>query len=63
VDQQGFHLEVSTVREALEFSALLRQPSKYSKGEKLAYADGVFKLPDMEAYAEAIVGIVGEGIF
>lgn len=62
VQQQDVHLEVSTVREALEFSALLRQPSKYSKGEKLAYVDEVIKLLDMEAYAEAIVGIVGEGM-
>lgn len=62
VQQQDVHLEVSTVREALEFSALLRQPSKYSRAEKLAYVDEVIKLLDMEAYAEAIVGILGEGI-
>ena len=62
MQQQDVHLEVSTVREALQFSALLRQPSKYSKEQKLAYVDEVIKFLDMEAYAEAIVGVLGEGI-
>ncbi|KAH8695317.1 ABC-2 type transporter-domain-containing protein [Talaromyces proteolyticus] len=62
VQQQDVHLEVSTVREALEFSALLRQPPKYTREEKLAYVDEVVKLLDMEAYVDAIVGVVGEGL-
>ena len=41
VMQQDIHLHSSTVREALEFSALLRQPSEYSRKEKLAYVDEV----------------------
>lgn len=41
VMQQDIHLHSSTVREALEFSALLRQPAEYSRKEKLAYVDEV----------------------
>ncbi|PVH73880.1 ATP-binding cassette transporter [Cadophora sp. DSE1049] len=60
--QQDLHLETSTVREALEFSALLRQPASTPKEEKLAYVNEVIKLLDMEAYCEAVVGILGEGL-
>jgi ATP-binding cassette subfamily G (WHITE) protein 2 (PDR) len=62
VQQQDVHLEVSTVREALNFSALLRQPAKYSKKEKLEYVDEVIRLLEMEPYADAIVGVLGEGM-
>lgn len=37
VQQQDLHLSTSTVREALTFSALLRQPASVSRAEKLAY--------------------------
>jgi ATP-binding cassette, subfamily G (WHITE), member 2, PDR len=43
VQQQDLHLQTSTVREALEFSALLRQPESVSRKEKLAYVDEVRK--------------------
>ncbi|KAL1612757.1 Multidrug resistance protein [Paraconiothyrium brasiliense] len=62
VMQQDIHLHSSTVREALEFSALLRQPADYSREEKLAYVDQVIRLLDMEDYAEAVVGVPGEGL-
>ncbi|RMJ10740.1 hypothetical protein CDV36_009623 [Fusarium kuroshium] len=62
VQQQDLHLSTSTVREALIFSALLRQPSRYSKEEKLAYVDEVIDLLDMTDYADAIVGIPGSGL-
>lgn len=62
VQQQDLHLHTSTVREALNFSALLRQPSHYSKKEKLAYVDTVIKLLSMEEYSEAIIGVPGEGL-
>jgi ABC-type multidrug transport system ATPase subunit len=60
--QQDLHLHTSTVREALNFSALLRQPDRYSKDEKLAYVDNVIKLLNMEEYSDAIVGVPGEGL-
>ncbi|KAF7289891.1 hypothetical protein MIND_01363800 [Mycena indigotica] len=62
VQQQDLHLATSTVRESLEFSALLRQHKSIPKAEKLAYVDEVLALLDMESYAEAIVGVPGEGL-
>src|ERR1700753_5681 len=62
VQQQDLHLSTSTVREALNFSALLRQPAHVPKDEKLAYVDEVIKLLDMTEYADAVVGIPGEGL-
>lgn len=62
VQQQDLHLHTSTVREALTFSALLRQPAQYTKQEKLAYVDTVISLLDMEEYSDAIVGVPGEGL-
>jgi ATP-binding cassette subfamily G (WHITE) protein 2 (PDR) len=50
------------VREALRFSALLRQPAETSRKEKLAYVEEVIKLLDMEDYADSIVGVPGEGL-
>ncbi|KAF1971594.1 opaque-specific ABC transporter CDR3, partial [Bimuria novae-zelandiae CBS 107.79] len=62
VMQQDIHLHTSTVREALEFSALLRQPAEYSREEKLAYVDEVIQLLDMDNYADAVVGVPGDGL-
>jgi ATP-binding cassette subfamily G (WHITE) protein 2 (PDR) len=62
VQQQDLHLATATVRETLEFSALLRQPARYSKAEKLAYVDEVIKMLDMQSYRDAVVGIPGEGL-
>jgi len=61
VQQQDIHLSTATVREALRFSAVLRQPATVSKEEKFAYVEEVISLLEMEAYAEAVVGIPGEG--
>lgn len=60
--QQDLHLETSTVREALNFSALLQQPGRYSRSEKLAYVDQVIELLEMEDIADAVVGVPGEGM-
>ena len=61
VQQQDLHLSTSTVREALNFSALLRQPENITRKEKLEYVEEVIKLLDMEEYADAVVGVPGEG--
>lgn len=50
------------MREALRFSALVRQPASISRKEKLAYVETVIHLLNMEAYADAIVGAPGEGL-
>lgn len=62
VQQQDLHLQTTTVREALNFSALLRQPSHVPRDEKLAYVDEVIKLLNMEEYADAVIGVPGEGL-
>ncbi|KAI1615041.1 ABC drug exporter AbcA [Exophiala viscosa] len=62
VQQQDLHLETSTVREALRFSALLRQSRDVPRAEKLAYVEEVIKLLDMQEYADAVVGVPGEGL-
>lgn len=61
VQQQDLHLETSTVREALRFSAMLRQPKSVSKAEKHAYVEDVIQMLNMEDSAEAVVGVPGEG--
>lgn len=60
--QQDLHLTTSTVRESLRFSAELRQPSAISVAEKHAYVEEVIKVLEMEKYADAVVGVAGEGL-
>lgn len=60
--QQDLHLDTATVREALEFSALLRQPPNFTRQEKLDYVSQVINLLNMEDYADAVVGVLGEGL-
>ena len=62
VQQQDLHLATATVREALNFSALLRQPKTIPKKEKLEYVDEVINVLEMGSYADAIVGVPGEGL-
>jgi ABC-type multidrug transport system ATPase subunit len=47
------------VREALEFSALLRQPRSTSREEKLAYVDVIIDLLEMHDIENCLVGHVG----
>jgi ABC-type multidrug transport system ATPase subunit len=63
VQQQDLHLQTSTVRDALLFSAFLRQPRHVSKQEKIEYVNEVIKLLDMQEYSDAVVGVPGEGRF
>lgn len=62
VQQQDLHVHTQTVREALNFSALLRQPARYSHQEKLDYVETVIALLDMQEYSDAIIGVPGEGL-
>ncbi|KAK9319147.1 ABC-2 type transporter-domain-containing protein [Lipomyces orientalis] len=62
VQQQDLHLETTTVREALRFSAMLRQPKSVSREEKFQYVEKVIKMLHMENFSEAIVGTPGEGL-
>ena len=62
VQQQDVHLLTSTVREALRFSAVLRQSRQTPLAEKLQYVEEIIQLLDMDAYADAVVGVPGEGL-
>ncbi|KAJ0423527.1 ABC-2 type transporter-domain-containing protein [Aspergillus carlsbadensis] len=62
VQQQDLHLSTMTVREALEFSALLRQSAEISTKEKLDYVDYVISLLDMQSFEHAVIGTPGEGL-
>ncbi|KAI0356868.1 pleiotropic drug resistance ABC transporter [Trametes cingulata] len=57
--QMDTHLPTSSVREALLFSACLRQPASVPLEEKKAYVEKVLKMCGLEAYADAIVGSLG----
>lgn len=60
--QQDLHLSTMTIREALEFSAILRQPAETSRKEKLLYVDHVIDMLEMQDFADAIIGVPGEGL-
>ena len=60
--QQDLHLATSTVREALRFSAYLRQPASVTKDEKNAYVESVIHILEMDTYADAVIGVPGEGL-
>ena len=62
VQQQDLHLETTTVREALQFSAVLRQPKSVSMKEKYDFVEEVIDMLNMREFAEAVVGIPGEGL-
>ncbi|ROW14985.1 hypothetical protein VPNG_03404 [Cytospora leucostoma] len=62
VQQQDLHLETATVRESLRFSAMLRQPASVSKAEKYQYVEEVIEMLNMGDFADAIVGVPGEGL-
>ena len=60
--QQDVHLAQQTVREALQFSAMLRQPRETPKEDRLAYVETVIELLEMQSFSEALVGEVAEGL-
>ncbi|KAH8679388.1 ABC-2 type transporter-domain-containing protein [Ilyonectria robusta] len=62
VQQQDLHLETATVRESLRFSAMLRQPATVSKEEKYSYVEDVIDMLNMRDFADAVVGVPGEGL-
>ncbi|TDL30143.1 hypothetical protein BD410DRAFT_780681 [Rickenella mellea] len=57
--QMDTHLPETTVREALLFSAKLRQPQSVPLAEKEAYVETCLKMCGLEAHADAIVGSLG----
>lgn len=62
VQQQDLHLSTTTVREALRFSAVLRQSAEIPRPEKHQYVEHVIDMLEMREFADAVVGFPGEGL-
>ncbi|KAK5221115.1 ATP-binding cassette transporter snq2 [Exophiala xenobiotica] len=58
-EQMDLHDETSTIREALEFSALLRQDRDVPKQEKLDYVNKIINLLELNSIQDAIVASLG----
>lgn len=54
-EQRDIHEASSTVREALEFSALLRQESHVPREEKIAYVDRIMHLLELNVLEHAVI--------
>lgn len=60
--QEDVAVRTATVREALIFSARLRQPPEYTDAEKLSYVDEVINQLDLTDFVDAVIGVPGEGL-
>lgn len=61
-EQLDIHEPLATVREALEFSALLRQSRETPREEKLRYVDTIVNLLEMQDIEHTLIGKVGAGL-
>ncbi|KAJ5148289.1 hypothetical protein N7476_000116 [Penicillium atrosanguineum] len=61
-EQLDVHEPYATVREALQFSALLRQSRQVSKEEKLKYVETIIDLLELHDLADTLIGSVGNGL-
>jgi ABC-type multidrug transport system permease subunit/ABC-type multidrug transport system ATPase subunit len=61
-EQLDVHEPFATVREALEFSALLRQSRDTPREEKLAYVDTIIDLLELHDLEHTLIGRVGAGL-
>ncbi|KAK0389922.1 hypothetical protein NLU13_3495 [Sarocladium strictum] len=61
-EQLDVHESYATVREALEFSALLRQSRDTPREEKLKYVDTIIDLLELHDIADTLIGEVGAGL-
>ncbi|KAL5339680.1 ABC-2 type transporter-domain-containing protein [Aspergillus crustosus] len=55
-EQMDLHDNTATIREALEFSALLRQDRNVPREEKIAYVNQIIDLLELEDIQDAIIG-------
>ncbi|KAF7965972.1 hypothetical protein HWV62_40705 [Athelia sp. TMB] len=62
VQQQDNHLPTQTVREAVAFSALLRQPREVPHADKMASVDSILRLLELEDLQDALIGVPGAGL-
>ncbi|KIV78690.1 hypothetical protein PV11_06313 [Exophiala sideris] len=58
-EQMDLHDETATIREALEFSAMLRQSRDIPKQEKLDYVDKIINLLELNDIQDAIISSLG----
>ncbi|KAG9684475.1 putative ABC transporter, partial [Aureobasidium melanogenum] len=58
-EQMDLHDGTATIREALEFSAILRQDRKVPRAEKIAYVDKVIDLLELNDMQDAIISSLG----
>ena len=61
-EQMDVHEPTATVREALRFSALLRQPAEVPLEEKYEYCERILDLLEMRDIAGATIGKTGAGL-
>ncbi|KAK4223152.1 ABC-2 type transporter-domain-containing protein [Podospora fimiseda] len=61
-EQLDVHEPYATVREALEFSALLRQPRHIPRAEKIKYVNTIIDLLELHDLADTLIGKVGAGL-
>ncbi|CEJ61673.1 Putative Localization: integral membrane protein [Penicillium brasilianum] len=61
-EQLDVHEPTATVKEALVFSAILRQPADVPHEEKLAYVDHIINLLELEDIEDALIGVPGAGL-
>lgn len=54
-EQMDLHDDTATIREALEFSALLRQDRKIPREEKIAYVNQIIDLLELEEIQDALI--------
>eukprot|EP00455_Lapot_gusevi_P004463 TRINITY_DN11855_c1_g1_i1.p1 TRINITY_DN11855_c1_g1~~TRINITY_DN11855_c1_g1_i1.p1 ORF type:complete len:404 (+),score=108.69 TRINITY_DN11855_c1_g1_i1:55-1212(+) len=59
VEQQDLHMPLTTVREALMFSAELRLPASVTLPQKEAFVDEVLQLLELKEIQDVVVGEVG----
>lgn len=61
-EQMDIHEPTATIREALRFSALLRQPKEVPLEEKYEYCERIIDLLEMRGIAGATIGTIGAGL-
>lgn len=61
-EQLDVHEPYTTVREALEFSAVLRQSRDTPKEEKVRYVDTIIDLLELHDIENTLIGTVGNGL-
>ncbi|KAF9562319.1 hypothetical protein EC968_005269 [Mortierella alpina] len=61
-EQLDVHVPQCTVREALQFSARLRQPADVPEAEKDAYVEEIIRILEMENIADAVIGTSESGL-